>query len=215
MKHTTIWRLTVHWYPHATAAGVQPVNLDGAACDRCSLAEGKIHRDAFYCSHEFQFVNPPSREDFVLIVRSLPWADHSWGNTLIPLIEAKTSQWPMIDYGHKASWADVFDSDGRKVGHLEVRREAVHQNQPYHTAFVTVDAVNHATWRLGDKREAAKVAIWKNENWIQERTTDLARQEHEMPESFLGQVVREFLIKAGFVKAKPSRKRAGRIAVNQ
>lgn len=208
MKRTDIWRLTVHWYPRATGAGVPPVNLDGAACDRCSLAAGRIHRDAFYRSYQFQFADPPSREDFTHLVRSLPWADHCWGQTLIPLIESKTSQWPMIDCCHKASRVELFDDDGRQVGHLEVRREEVHHNQPYYTAQIAAQAVTHAIRRLRDKRDAAQFAIWKNENWIRERTTDLARLHDENPEKFVDRAITEFLARAGFIKANSSRKRA-------
>lgn len=204
MHRSNVWRLVVHYCPRAVEAGVQPINTRSMACDRCSLAEGTLNPAAFYNAHEFAFAHPPSREDFVHLAHSLPWAEHCWGNSLIPLIEGKTNQWPMIDYGHKASSADVFDGHGRKVGHLEVRREEVYQNQPYHTAFITVDAVNQAVGHLRKNRDLAREVIRRNENRIREYIAKQVRATGREPQSLIRQAVRQVLLDAGFSRKSMS-----------
>jgi hypothetical protein len=214
MNRHFVWSLTVHFYPKAAAAQVRPIDVRRAACDRCLAAEGKINPASYYNSHTFQFDHPPSREDFLFLVRAIPWMS-CWDKDLVPLLLNRANQWPVITMGYKASSADVLDEQGRKVGELDVRHEEVFQNQRYYSAFVTVDAVNKATCRLGFKRDAAREYIEKYENRIRERTTELGREKHDMPDRFLDQAIREVLVKGGFIKAKPSRKREQLATVEQ
>ena len=92
MNTQQVWRLTVHFYPHAIEAGVRPANTNVNACEQRSLNDGKISPAAFYRSHEFLFRHPPSREDFMNMVRGLPWAVTAWENSLLLLLVGATNQ---------------------------------------------------------------------------------------------------------------------------
>jgi len=48
MQRHLIWNITVHFYPRAVEAGVQPVETSMFGCDRCELAKDKVNPDAFY-----------------------------------------------------------------------------------------------------------------------------------------------------------------------
>jgi len=53
--------------------------------------------------HVFQFMFPPSLEDFLLVCKMLPWTG-VWDETLIPFLrnDVTVSNWPVVEEGKKA-----------------------------------------------------------------------------------------------------------------
>ncbi len=172
MKRTDYYSLQVSYWPHAVEAGMKPVEAVG-------FPEGP----QFYRSHTFNFRRPPSRDEFLAVVAQLPWAQCWLDNGLGEDIER--SDWPMVDYMHKAATSSLMNSNGQVVGELRVQREERWENDGYDRAMVAVhvteqDAVVNRFTKA--KRDAAKMALLQHENRIRESflrerpTTDRARR---------------------------------------
>jgi hypothetical protein len=126
------WDLTVHFWPGAVEAGVNPCRVLMFQFDE------KDWKPNFYHSHTINFKNPPSREDFLYVVNGTYWMHNNWKDRLLPLIEK--GDWPMV-YKHweKAASADILDGQGRRVGRLDVQRQDTWVNANYECPPVSSD----------------------------------------------------------------------------
>lgn len=120
LKRQEIWRLTVNWYPHVAAEGARPI---------IARSYGDERIPGEYRPHEFRFDNPPSREDFKAVVRQLPWASHAWKDDLLPLSDKFA--WPFIEAGKKGATVELENEQGQTVGHLEVWKDEIWENESY------------------------------------------------------------------------------------
>lgn len=109
MKRHDYWTLTIHFWPAATEAGVQPVKAN-------AYEDGP----QFYRPDAIDFDHPPSREEFLEVTQAIPWMG-VWQDTLLPIVAS--NPWPMIDMAHKAAHVDLKNEQGQIVGQLEVRRQ--------------------------------------------------------------------------------------------
>ena len=187
MKRTDYWRLTVHFYPHAAEQNVRPVRLPHG------FGEGVP--PGGYAPHDFDFRNPPSREDFLQVYNQLPWMN-VWKDTLIPVIAA--NPWPMIDFAHKGAHAELM-VDGKQVGHLEVWKQETWENGCYNAPFLTVDIIEKVTRRLKGDREAARKYIDDRANTIMEACT---KREDGWDTEAVVKEVRKVLVEGGFLKGR-------------
>lgn len=215
MRKNTIWSLTVHFYKRQIDEGLKPIRTEMFACSQCSLAEGKLDQRSLYHAHTFQFVHPPSREEFAKLVQFLPWAAHCWEEMLLPLILDKRNEWPIITPGYKASSTDILDEQGRRVGELHVNREEVWENAGYIAPYVSIDEIKRAICRLGPRRDEAYHWLTVHENRIRERAMDLGREKDRSPEEFVRQAIREALVDSGFIKASPAKRASNRSVCNR
>jgi hypothetical protein len=158
MRRTDIFTLTVSYWPSATAAGERPV-----------VAVGFPEGDQYYSPHEFHFQHPPGREDFAEMTGQLPWAQ-CWLEAGLRDDLAR-SEWPIVDYMHKAASTSILNDRGQAVGELQVRKYEVWENNGYDRgmAAVHVDNINGVVNRLPKaKRDAAKRALLQHENRVRE-----------------------------------------------
>jgi hypothetical protein len=117
VKRQDIWRLTVAYWPRATAAGLEP-----------QVAVGFSEGAQFYRPHDIDFNQPPSREDFLAVVRQTPWMQ-VWQKDLLPVIDQ--NQWPTVLPGFKAAEVELKVL-GKVVGKLRVRRQDLYVNGGNH-----------------------------------------------------------------------------------
>lgn len=189
MNRTDDWRLTVHYWPRATDAGVRPQLCTGFSFD---------DSPAPYRAHEVNFSNPPTREDFLAVVAQTPWM-HVWEQTLLPVIEK--NQWPMIDPAHKGSSVELKDGGGRIVGKLEVWRQQRHCNSRYSVPMIgtypgsAIDRFLKRRIRDKEKRAQARHHVEAHRNLILER---VAQSTDYSPTQLLGDVA-QVLIEGGFL----------------
>lgn len=182
LDNNTYWRLTVAFWPEAVRAGVHPVKT-------CGYLEGP----QYYRPRDIDFHRPPSREEFLQVVRQTPWM-RVWEQDLLPVIAG--NDWPMIDPGHKASHVYLQDSSGRTVGQLDVTKQEFFQNTGYQVPMITVDDIELVCSNMRkENREAAHQLIRSKENQIQER---LARS----PSDPVAVCLRDALREAGLLKSK-------------
>jgi hypothetical protein len=181
MTRTTFWRLTIHFWPRATEAGVRPV-----------VSHGFEAGEQFYRPRSIDFERAPSREEFVEIVGQVPWMQAAW-HDLLPILAL--NQWPMIDNCHKAASVDIQDAEGRCVGRLEVCREERWLNQGYVAPFISTEACRAVTRRLRRPAEAAEY-LDKNRPALMER---VAKKGHWTEEIVFAEM-RAMLVEGGFLK---------------
>ena len=161
-----IWALTVHFYPAATEAGLQPVETTSFA----DWAPARYH------SHTFYFSKPPRRDDFFAMCRRVYWTQ-CWSVTLFPLIAAGRGEWPMVDCGRKAAEALVRDELGREVGRLVVRRQDLYAADGYDRVRVFIDlaSVERISKRVAvARRDEARRLFYAHEHRLQEQISNLA-----------------------------------------
>ncbi len=190
LHRTPYWRLTVSHWPEAVKAGVQP----------CLAPPGYPAKEnwlpSFHKPHDFDFRHPPTRADFLQLVRQVPWM--ATYEDLLPILEK--NDWPMIDYAHKGSTVDLSDSDGKVCGELRVWREFAYQNQQYSVPMITCAAWETIVCRLKNRdEEALNTLRCRCENRIQERMmlaedTSDERMKYE---------IRLVLHEAGHLQTKP------------
>ena len=183
MLRTTYWRLTVHFWPRAAEAGVQPV-----------ISHGFETGEQFYRPRNIDFDHPPSREDFAEIVMRVPWMQAAW-NKLLPIVAH--NPWPMIDNLHKAATVELQDEDGRCVGRLEVCREERWLNQGYAAPFITTEACRAVTRHLRRRTEAAEY-LDGNRYALIERVAKIP----QWTEETVIAEMRAMLIEGGFLKGR-------------
>jgi hypothetical protein len=189
-----VWILEVHFYPHATRAGVEPVEVTRFTDEQNS---------AFYRSHAFHFDRPPSREDFIgLCAKYLPWT-HGW--ELLEVLKNPDSPWPMVTSTQKADDSNIVDHDGLQVGRLYVRRHTVYAADGYDRAGIAIP--HEVTTRVlnlvpKDRRIDASYLILQNGNRIQEKISKVAPNKR-----MVEMELRELLSAHGFI-GKGSRKRS-------
>lgn len=181
MTKTNYWRLTIHFWPRAATAGVQP-----------AIAHGFESGEQFYCPRTIDFENPPSREEFLEIVNRVPWMQAAW-NRLLPILPR--NPWPMIDNLHKSASVDLNDEDGRCVGRLEVCREERWMNGGYVAPFISTEACRVVSRHLRRRSEAAAY-LDANRCVLMERVAKIANWTEEM---VLAEM-RTMLIEGGFLK---------------
>lgn len=185
------WRLTIKFWPEAAKAGVKP----------CLPPKPYPTEDEwlpnYYKPTDIDFAHPPTRADFLQLVRQTPWMK-TFERELLPVLEQ--NDWPMIDFAHKGSDVYLLDSEGRECGHLEIWRHFVSQNKQYVVPIILCEAWDRITCRLKDRdEEALNMLRCRCENRIQERmmlTEDTSdeRMKYE---------IRLVLHEAGLLKGKP------------
>jgi hypothetical protein len=178
MRHTTYWRLTIHFWPQAVEAGVTPVHSHG-------FEEGP----QYYHTRNVDFENAPSRQDFLDVVAQIPWMQRTWGR-LSAIISV--NPWPMLDYGHKSASVDLLDEHGREIGRLEVFKEERWQNPRYHAPFITLELCR----KVARQRLNAADYLDKNKYAIMERVSQVPNWTEE---TVIAEM-RKMLIQAGFLK---------------
>jgi hypothetical protein len=181
MIKTSYWRLTIHFWPQATNAGVRPV-----------VSHGFETGEQFYCPRDLDFEYPPSRNEFIEVVNQVPWMQVAW-TTLLPIL-AK-NPWPMVDNCHKKATVDLHDEKGRCVGRLEVRREDRWVNEGYAAPLITTEACRAVSRHLRRKTEAAEY-LDANRYVLMER---VSKVEHWTEEKTLAEM-RSMLVEGGFLK---------------
>ncbi len=142
MTRTSYWRPTIHFWPRAVEAGVQPV-----------VSHGFEGGEQFHRPHSLDFEFAPSREEFVEIVNQVPWMQAAWSK-LLPLL-GKNS-WPTVGNCHKSAAVDLQDEQRRFVGRLEVCREERSVNQGYTAPFISTEACRAVARHLRRRTEAAE-----------------------------------------------------------
>lgn len=202
-----IWELQVHWYPEAAKAEVEPTDLgNGARCDRCELAKGQFNDAAFYMSYSFWFANPPSREDFLAVMRRTPWAQHSYEKRgLLKIVADKKCPWPIIDSGHKAGWADIKDDQGSQLGKIDVRRHFATRNPKYGDPFVSLAEVKDVLRQHRIRGVSEVDAETWHGNAIRERILEISAQhDGQVSGPIISRAIREVLTEVGIIKPKKS-----------
>lgn len=109
--------------------------------------------------HEFFFRNPPSREDFLELAKMVPWMA-TWDETLIPAIRDKSTNWPYLTFGQKASHSAV-EVDG-EIYRITVDRWDLYQNGYYVQDYLSHEDASRLTCRLKD-REGAFLSLRYND----------------------------------------------------
>lgn len=74
----------------------------------------------------FTYIYPPTREDFLWTVNSIPWFSRSV-EMLLPQIER--GPWPVVTEGYKYASVDVLDALGALDGRISVSRKLVLANR--------------------------------------------------------------------------------------
>lgn len=159
LSRSDYWRLTIHHFPRAAEAGVQPQPTLRFLDDS----------PAAYRPHDLDFERPPSRDEFLSVLAMTPWMA-CWQDSLLPVIQR--NQWPVIDSGHKRSTTDLIDGEGRLVGRLEVSRHTRFRNVGYRVPFVSgsdVEGVINRRIRDRGRREQARRYVDDHRNLILER----------------------------------------------
>jgi hypothetical protein len=183
MTKTTYWRLTIHFWPRAAEAGIQPV-----------VSHGFEGGEQYYRPRSIDFEHPPSREEFIEIVNRVPWMQAAW-HKLLPIL-AKNS-WPMLDNCHKSATVDLHDEESRCVGRLEVCREERWMNRGYIAPFVSTEACRAVTRHLRRRIEAAEY-LDANRYVLMERIAMIPNWTEEI----VFAEMRSMLIEGGFLKAR-------------
>jgi len=181
MTKTSYWRLTIHFWPRAAEAGLQP-----------AVSHGFESGEQFYRPRDIDFEHPPSREEFVEVVNRVPWMQAAWHRLLLILPQ---NLWPMIDNLHKAATVDLKDEEGRCVGRLDVWREERWMNQGYVAPCITTEACRAVTRHLRRRTEAAEY-LDANRCALMER---IAKRGHWTEEMVLAEM-RAMLVEGGFLK---------------
>lgn len=109
--------------------------------------------------HEFFFRNPPSRDDFLELTKTVPWMG-TWHETLIPAIRDKSTNWPYLTFGQKASHSAV-EADGVMYS-IMVDRWDLYQNGYYVRDYLSHEDARRLTCRLKDG-DTALLALRHNE----------------------------------------------------
>ena len=167
MERTDFWQLTVSHWPNAVEANVRPV--EAGDWGSILLDEGP----QYYRSHHFNFINPPSRQDFLDMCRRIPWTQCWEKNGFFKIIEQ--NDWPLIEYCKKASSVDLMH-EGKEVGRLRVDRQVQYVNQPYpviHLPSRLEDSIVNRRFRTEQERRDASYFLMMAENKILERLLTL------------------------------------------
>jgi hypothetical protein len=182
MKRVDYWTLTIHFWPTATEAGVKPVKTDG-------FQEGP----QFYRPDSIDFDKPPSREEFLEVVQSVPWMG-VWQDALLPLVA--TNPWPMIDCAHKAAHVDLCNEQGQVVGRLEVRRNQRWANAGYTAPFISTDVIRSAAHLRNGKMTAAVEYVDAHRHRLMEQIA----QQPGWSEETIEHEIHKLLVNGGFLK---------------
>ena len=180
-QHDDYWQLTIHFWPAATEAGVQPVKANG-------FEEGP----QFYRPDTIDFDHPPSREEFSEVTQAIPWMG-VWQDTLLPVVASYP--WPMLDFAHKAAHVDLKNEQGQIVGKLEVRRQERWGNAGYNAPFITTDMVRSAARLRNGKMAAAIEYVERHRHSIMERVTQTGWNQTTTDTE-----IRKLLVSGGFLK---------------
>ena len=191
IRETPYWRLTISFWPDAAKAGVKP----------CLPPEPYPSEDEwlpnYYQPTDIDFAHPPTRADFLQLVRQIPWMK-TFESELLPAIEQ--NDWPMIDTAHKASHVYLLDSEGRECGELKVWRQYASQNRQYFVPIIFCEAWDKVTCRLKNPdSEALNMLRYRCENRIQERIM-LAE---DTSDERVNYEIRLVLHEAGHLKTRP------------
>jgi hypothetical protein len=157
MLRTNFFSLKVSYWPSATEAGKRPVQAVG----------GFVDDPQYYRPHTFNFRFPPSREDFFAVAAKLPWAQGWLDNGLRQDIDR--SEWPIVDFMHKAASTEIMNDGEQVVGELRVHREERWENKEYDRGMVAVhlDDLDGVVNRLPKaKRDVARAALRQHENRV-------------------------------------------------
>lgn len=199
MTRQRIWTLTVHHWGKLPA-GVRPFRVAG-------LGIGRDDLPGDYRAYEFEFENPPVREDFLALCRTLPWTQ-VWEDDLMPVIAR--SQWPLIDDFHKASDADLHDGEGNRVGKLGVCRGDLYVNPFRAVPLILHDHEKAATRHVPKGRRAeADEALMLNANLARERLMAL---DGGWTPADIARELRRILEEKGFLKQKRASKPVAALA---
>ncbi len=191
LERREFWSLTVSYWPQAAELGLKP---------RECVRYADLDDPARYRPHVFNFVHAPSRQDFLDMLKQLPWTQ-CWNDTLLPII-AK-NQWPFMDYMHKRSDVDLVNEKDQIVGKLTSQREDQFRNPTSEVVTITIAMEKDALKGLTPINQTmAQKFMDKNQNHLLEMTLDLPH-DHDAVVFML----KNFLFKHGFRKSKPSRKK--------
>jgi hypothetical protein len=182
MKRHDYWQLTIHFWPAATEAGVQPVKAN-------AFEDGP----QFYRPDSIDFDHPPSRDEFLEVTQAIPWMS-VWQDTLLPVVAS--NPWPMIDMAHKAAHVDLKNEQGQIVGQLEVRRQERWANAGYCAPFITTDMIRSAARLRNGKLAAAIEHVERHRHSLMER---LAMQPGSS-QATTDTEIRKLLVSGGFLK---------------
>lgn len=186
MQRTTYWRLTISFFQRAIEAGMQPRQVTDFPFGESP---------ACYRPHTIDFRNPPSRQDFLDVVRQTPWMS-VWEADLLPVVAC--NEWPMIDPAHKGATVELKDEKGRIVGRLEVWREERFDNPGYAVPILlTAEIRKFLNRRIRDKAKRAEALTYVTDrrNVLLER---IAQQTDQSDMQLLDEVER-LLVEAGML----------------
>lgn len=176
LERQGLWRLTVAYWPDAAEAGVHPVI--GRFGD---LIDQKCPPNLYHPS-EIDFRTPPTRADFLQVVRQVIWM-HVWEQELLPIIAA--NHWPMMQFGHDGSSVDLMaphrEKQGKEllcVGRLSVNLYHFYLNNSPRSEMLYDEGQAVIKRFRKEKRHAADALLMQHENWILEQ----ARLQGDTPE---------------------------------
>lgn len=121
LEKSDLWRLTVAYWPEASKAGVQPVIVQGYPREEEWLPN-------YYHPTDIDFAHPPSRADFLQVVRQTPWM-HVWESGLLPAVSR--NPWPLMQLGNDGSSQDLWDFVEGNPEKLRVGRLSVNRHHSY------------------------------------------------------------------------------------
>lgn len=190
------WSLTIHYYPNAVKAGVKPISTSFG-----EFLEDDGKNPALYRPYEFYFESPPTRNEFLEVVRLTPWASHAWSNTLVPVIAI--NPWPMLDWLNKSSSQNLIDSNNLLVGRINIHREEVHVNTGMNRDFcITSSMYSAITQKYGT---GASNLLFENKNLVLERAQIQWENFEGEHDTILRDVINDFFYEKGIRKTKPKK----------
>ena len=205
LAESCFWELEVSFYVQAAEHGVRPVR---------SMGFGSVPTDptdplywAHYRPHSFYFRHPPSRESFWTLVSQTPWMHH-FRDDYKPIVDA--NDWPMIDCCLKAAHVHLHDSQGRRVGEIQVRRRTIYLNRMYITPPILVSDIDAVCGKTHgrDVVSPAAQAVKAAEHKLKERLSHLDRV---LSDADVRQVIRQYLKEIG-IAPRCRRRRQHQIA---
>lgn len=188
MTKRDFWQLEIAYWPAAVKAGVRPVKILGVVGS---------DNPAFYTTTCLDFSNPPSRAEFLEVVKQTSWMS-VWEADLLPVIAA--NPWPILGL-KKRNDAKLMDSAGEVVGNLSVSRQTMYTNTGLPDVYLEYGAHIQPAIRYvaKDRRDDAYGHVREAENRILE-TCILAR---DCTSARLLQEVKLVLREGGFTSGRP------------
>lgn len=156
MDRADFYELTIALWPHAVAAGLQPVKTEG------------FETGEQYCrEHKFFFKHAPDRADWWELCRQTPWMSCFENEPKRQIIQS--NPWPLIMAGRARCDVDLLDKEGRKVGRISVDRVHRMRNHYHVVPDVGMDLrAKIVRGLIGRPKSDAEMWVISNNHYIAE-----------------------------------------------